>query len=210
MTCKEILGKTKLFTQNSKIKKTSKKLGVKLVNFGIPAYKEANGRVVCPFADSCVKFCYAQKGAYVWNSVNAAYQKRYEASKADDFVFYAVEQLQRMKADYVRIHDSGDFYSPEYLNRWIEIAKFLPNVRFYAYTKSFSLVRNAEIPDNMCFIFSEGSKLDSTLDTENERHARIFGSREELEQNGYVDCSEYDLMATKWFSDNHRVGLVFH
>jgi len=27
----------------------------------------------------------------------------------------------------------------------------------------------------------------------------------------YVNASEYDLYATKWFSpDNHKVGLMFH
>jgi hypothetical protein len=211
MTTSEILGKTKLFTQNSKIKKTGKHFGVRLFNFGIPAYKEAGGKIVCPFADDCIKFCYAQKGAYVWSNVNAAFQKRYDATKSDDFVFAAVEELQRNKADYVRIHDSGDFYSPEYLNKWIAIAQLLPQVRFYAYTKSFGLVRSADIPDNMCFIFSTGSKLDFSLNEQEERHAKIFESRERLLEERYVDCSEYDLYATKWFSpDNHNVGLIYH
>ena len=46
-----------LLTQNSKIKKTSKHFGVKLMNFGIPAYKSASGKLTCPMADACVKFC---------------------------------------------------------------------------------------------------------------------------------------------------------
>lgn len=50
-----------LLTQNSKIKKTSKKLEVRLFNFGIPAYKSASGKITCPFAGDCVKFCYAKK-----------------------------------------------------------------------------------------------------------------------------------------------------
>jgi len=54
-----------LLTQNSKIKKTSKKLEVRLFNFGIPAYKSASGKITCPFAGDCVKFCYAKKGAYI-------------------------------------------------------------------------------------------------------------------------------------------------
>ena len=50
-----------LLTQNSKLKKTSKKLGVRVFNFGIPAYKSASGKLTCPMADACVKFCYAKK-----------------------------------------------------------------------------------------------------------------------------------------------------
>jgi hypothetical protein len=40
-----------LLTQNSKIKATSKELGVKLMNFGITAYKSQSGKLICPFAD---------------------------------------------------------------------------------------------------------------------------------------------------------------
>ena len=50
-----------LLTQNSKLKRTSKELGLRVFNFGIPAYKSASGKLTCPFADECVKFCYAKK-----------------------------------------------------------------------------------------------------------------------------------------------------
>ena len=63
-----------LLTQNTKIKKTSKTLGVKLMNFGIPAYKSASGKLTCPMADECVKFCYAKKGAYIWSNVQPAFE----------------------------------------------------------------------------------------------------------------------------------------
>ena len=36
----------------------------------------------------------------------------------------------------VRVHESGDFYSQEYANKWETIAKSFPNLRFFAYTKS--------------------------------------------------------------------------
>ena len=38
-----------LLTQNSKLKKTSKALGLRVFNFGIPAYKSASGRVICGY-----------------------------------------------------------------------------------------------------------------------------------------------------------------
>ena len=53
-----------LLTQNGKMKKTSKEMGVRLYNFGITAYKSASGKLTCPWAGDCVKYCYAQKGAY--------------------------------------------------------------------------------------------------------------------------------------------------
>ena len=40
-----------LLTQNTKLKRTSKQLGLRVFNFGIPAYKSASGKLTCPFAD---------------------------------------------------------------------------------------------------------------------------------------------------------------
>ena len=111
-----------LLTQNSKIKKTSKKLEVRLFNFGIPAYKSASGKITCPFAGDCVKFCYAKKGAYIWSNVKPAFEKRYELTKTDDFVDKMNEEIAKKKPDYVRVHDSGDYYSRAYLDKWLDVA----------------------------------------------------------------------------------------
>ena len=110
-----------LLTQNSKLKKTSKELGVRVFNFGIPAYKSASGKLTCPMADGCVKFCYAKKGAYIWSNVKPAFEKRYELSKTDEFVDKMYDEIVKKKPDYVRVHDSGDYYSKKYLNKWIDI-----------------------------------------------------------------------------------------
>ena len=75
-----------LLTQNSKLKKTSKALNLRVFNFGIPAYKSASGKLTCPMADECVKFCYAKKGAYVWSNVQPAFEKRYQLSKTLEFI----------------------------------------------------------------------------------------------------------------------------
>lgn len=110
-----------LLTQNSKLKKTSKALSLRVFNFGIPAYKSASGKLTCPMADECVKFCYAKKGAYIWGNVKPAFEKRYELSKTDDFISAMNAEIQSKKPDYVRVHDSGDYYSKAYLDKWIEI-----------------------------------------------------------------------------------------
>lgn len=199
-----------LITQNSKLKSTSKEMGLRVFNFGIPAYKSATGKLTCPFADKCVKYCYAQKGAYIWGNVKPAFERRYEATKQDNFVEMMVEELVKKKADYLRIHDSGDYYSNEYIYKWFAIANALPDVRFYSYTKSIPLFLDKTIPENMDIIFSEGSKKDELIDVNIHRHSRIFSEKSELENAGYVDASKNDLMATKWFNDNHRIGLIFH
>ena len=199
-----------LLTQNSKIKKTSKKLEVRLFNFGIPAYKSASGKITCPFAGDCVKFCYAKKGAYIWSNVKPAFEKRYELTKTDDFVDKMNEEIAKKKPDYVRVHDSGDYYSRAYLDKWLDVAEQNPNVRFYSYTNSVDMLKNAALPVNYDIIFSDSGKQKHLIDERNDRHTRIFHSHDELIAAGYVDSSKYDLMATKWYNSNNKIGLIFH
>ena len=199
-----------LLTQNTKIKKTSKTLGVKLMNFGIPAYKSASGKLTCPMADECVKFCYARKGAYIWSNVQPAFEKRYQLSKTDEFVSTMNAEILKKKPDYIRVHDSGDYYSKAYLNKWIEVAIHNPNVRFYSYTNMIDMMLKTSLPSNYDIIFSDSGKQKNLIDERKHRHTKIFKSNSDLAEAGYIDSSSIDLMATKWFSDNHRVGLVFH
>ncbi len=199
-----------LLTQNSKLKKTSKSLGLRVFNFGIPAYKSASGKLTCPFADACVKFCYARKGAYIWSNVQPAFEKRYQLSKTNDFVNKINQEIIKKKPDYVRVHDSGDYYSKAYLRKWLAIAMHNPQVRFYSYTNCVSMLKNTKLPDNYDIIFSDSGKQKHLIDKTKDRHTRIFHSHKELISTGYVDASSIDLMATKWFNKTNKVGLIFH
>jgi len=200
----------KLLTQNTKLKKTSKAMNLRVFNFGIPAYKSASGKLTCPFADTCVSFCYARKGAYIWSNVKPAFEKRYELSKTDAFVGEMNKEIIKVKADYVRVHDSGDYYSQAYLDKWIEIAIHNPNVRFYSYTNSVEMLKKANLPDNYDIIFSDSGKQKHLIDQKVDRHTRIFGDRITLLEAGYKDTSENDLYATKWFNNTNKVGLIIH
>ena len=199
-----------LLTQNSKLKKTSKELGVRVFNFGIPAYKSASGKLTCPMADSCVKFCYAKKGAYIWSNVKPAFEKRYELSKTDEFVNKMYDEIVKKKPDYVRVHDSGDYYSKKYLNKWIDIALLFPEVRFYSYTNMVQMFLDTELPSNFDVIFSDSGKQKHLIDPKVHRHTKIFAIHSDLEKAGYADASKFDLYATKWFNKTNKVGLVFH
>lgn len=200
---------------NSKLQKTAKHFGIKIFNFSIPAGNDkSSGKITCPFAGSCLSLCYAKKGAYRWSNVERALSRRYEASKQENFVELITNELSKVKKGkqiYVRIHDSGDFYSPTYFAKWLEIALLNPSVRFYAYTKSHSFIRgNFAIPENMDLIFSLGSTKDELINTETERHSKIFQSSEDMENAGYFDSSYLDINATKWITENNKIGLLIH
>ena len=198
-----------LLTQNSKMKKTSLKNNTKIFNFSIPAYKTKSGKITCPFADACVKYCYAQKGNYTrYPIVQEVQEKKYEISKQTNFNSLMNAEIKKKKANYIRIHDSGDFYSVKYLLKWVDIANDNKDVIFYAYTKSIKFFKGCiNIPENMKIIFSEGSKTDDLINARKDRHARIFKTLEELNASGYIDASENDLKA---ITENKKVGLIFH
>ena len=63
------------------------------------------------------------------------------------------------------------------------------------------------IPKNLKIIFSEGSKTDNLINTNKDRHARIFKDVTTLLNKGYINASDNDLKA---ITDNKKVGLVYH
>jgi hypothetical protein len=200
-----------LLTQNSKLKRTSKELNVRVFNFGIPAYKSASGKLTCPFADACVKFCYAKKGAYVWSNVQPAFEKRYQLSKTDKFIQAMSDEITKKKPDYIRVHDSGDYYSKAYLNKWLAIAAIHTDVRFYSYTNCVQMLKDVDLPNNYDIIFSDSGKQKHLIDQKLDRFTKIFDSYDELMSKGYINASKIDLNATKWFNkDNNKVGLIKH
>jgi len=199
-----------LLTQNSKLKKTSKALDLRVFNFGIPAYKSASGKLTCPMADECVKFCYAKKGAYIWSNVQPAFENRYKLSKTNYFIGAMNDEIKRKKPDYVRVHDSGDYYSKAYLQKWIKIAIHNPDVKFYSYTNMVDMILNTSLPSNYDIIFSDSGKQKHLINERKHRHTKIFTSTSDMLSAGYTDASSVDLMATKWFNKTNKVGLVFH
>lgn len=193
-----------LLTRNKKMRASS---GAPIYNFGIPAYKAKSGRLTCPNASHCVKGCYARQGAYVWSNVRQAFERRLHVTRDPLFTTVLIHEIKKRKITRVRIHDSGDFYSPQYLKKWISIANALPNVQFYAYTKMISLVKSAQLPDNFTIIFSYGGKEDHLIDPINDRHSKVFSSNAELQAQGYVDASHDDTLSC---GENKRIGLVYH
>lgn len=114
-------------------------------------YAQFNTRPVvdCPFAtDGCKAVCYATKGNHMFPSVKSSRERSYIESKRADFAESVVYTLRTEKetARYknatmiVRIHESGDFYSVQYLRKWVKVWAELMNdsgIVFVMYTKSF-------------------------------------------------------------------------
>lgn len=89
--------------------------------------------------------CYAKEGNYRFPNVQASLEKRFAFVRAslaqdngDTFVRTMVDMVSRavkVTGPYFRIHDSGDFFHPMYVDCWRRIAEALPDVRFWAPTR---------------------------------------------------------------------------
>ena len=198
-----------LTNSNAKLKKSGKINNASIYAFDLPAYKTKTGKITCPFAKHCIKYCYAQKGAYTWSPAQNKHNENYLNTKQNDFIAVIQDEINRKrKITHIRVHSSGDYYSPKYLNKWVKLAENNPNTIYYSYTKSVQMVKDLENkPENLKIIFSEGGKQDHLIDYENDRHAKIFNNQSELLDAGYIDASGDDLKA---LTPNKKVGLIFH
>ena len=112
----------------------------------------------------CEKLCYARKAEVLYTGVLPCRTRNLEESEKNTFVHDMADILRwnfsRKKFEgkqiWFRIHESGDFYSLEYLEKWIKIAKKFPGVKFLAYTKAVRLVEMAkdDIPSNLVIRYS--------------------------------------------------------
>ena len=187
---------------NSKIGKNL----IRTASFGLQAGK------TCPGAKDCLGSCFAMAGNYIFKNVIQKQNERLDASNQLDFVGVINAELKALRVGAVRVHDSGDYHSEEYLDKWIEIARQNPSVIFYSYTKSVHFFKSdkdtwkKELPSNMVITFSYGGKYDHLINRSTDKHALVFQSLEQLLEFGYQDTSEFDDNA--YNKDIKLVGLI--
>jgi len=111
--------------------------------FSLPAVK------ACPNAtDNCKKFCYALKAERTWKSPRESRIRNLKGTKDVNFIPSMISKIRKLKGEFVRIHESGDFYNQEYLDKWIVICNKNPKKKFLVYTQMYNLDWSNK-PDNM-------------------------------------------------------------
>lgn len=86
----------------------------------------------------------------------------------------------------VRIHESGDYFSQDYFDAWMDVARALPEQLFYGYTKSipYLLNRVAIMPENFRIVASRGGKYDRLITMNKLQSVRVVWSVEEAAKKG--------------------------
>lgn len=70
-------------------------------------------------------------------------------TRRGDFVARMADEITRKGVLVIRIHASGDFGTAEYAGKWLEIMKQCPQVRYYAYTRSYRVPAIAAVLEEM-------------------------------------------------------------
>lgn len=163
----------------------NRKLSNKQAIWTLPAGK------TCIGAGECAKWCYSKKAEKCYPQVRASREWKLEQAKRKDFVQLMVQAIKESKRKIVRCHQDGDFFSQAYLNKWKEIARQLPDVTIYAFTKSFAQLDFwTNLPDNFVVIQSYGSKYDNKIDY-SKNTARVIDSLTELRKTEHL-CPYHD------------------
>ena len=95
---------------------------------------------------------------------------------------YALDFHRTKNIELVRIHESGDFFSLEYIKAWLTVAKNNPDLKFYCYSKSlpFFLTNDLDsglinMPENFFMTASYGGQWDHLIDRNYfPRYVKVF------------------------------------
>ena len=112
-----------------------------------------------------------------WRNLDLLNEFKGDPGGMADLLLRSLEYYEhtKKKIRIFRIHDSGDFFSEEYFNAWVETANKRSDILFYAYTTSLPYWVNSikNLPKNFRLIASKGGKRDDLIDKHDLRKAII-------------------------------------
>ena len=166
----------KFSSRNSKLNMLARFMGVslsKVITFDIPAGFSCRKANICKTFSHKVTgklqrvgrvLCYAAKQEnYLpcvrnlrWNN----YTQLLACGNDVNMLYEIITSSLAKTTKVVRIHSSGDFYSKEYFQAWVFVARMNPNIKFYGYTKELDYVL-APKSDNFSLVYSFGGEDDT-------------------------------------------------
>lgn len=126
-----------------------------------------------------------------------------------DQINTAVQHFRTRNTELVRIHESGDFFNPMYLQAWNQVAKYNPDLKFYCYSKSLHIFQEfgvENLMENFYLTASYGGVFDSLIDQGLfKRYAKVFMTEEDANAEGLeIDHDDSHCFGDKPF------GLLVH
>jgi len=210
--------------KNDKLKfgKGNAKLSKDIYTFSLPAGHS------CPYAFECkasadrstgkikdgknqVFRCFAASQEALYTNTRNARWHNYDLlrslSTKSQMVDLIVDSLPP-KANTVRVHVSGDFFSQTYFDAWMDVARMFSKKKFYAYTKSlpYWLERRDTIPKNFNLTSSKGGRTDVLIDLNKLKYAEVVFTEEEAKELKL----ELDHDDSHAYNGKKSFGLLIH
>jgi len=167
---------------NTKLRKLQKRIGKQVYSFDLlsgyscPFAKDCKSRAV-PQKDgsrkivddpNCKFRCYSASQEVMYKATFALREQNLtvlKSCKTEKAMYEKLKAAIPKKAEVIRVHSSGDFFSKTYFNAWVRLARDLPHLEFYAYTKAIKYVNDTTIPNNFRIVLSRGGTQDHFIDT---------------------------------------------
>ena len=202
-----MMDKLKFGDPNAKLKKMTKKVGLVLKTFTLPAGH------TCPAAKDCFSRADRETGKVtdgpdtvfrcfmasaearspslrklVWHNLELIKEAlKRDAQAGFENMPHTSQLIHKSlpkKFDIMRVHVGGDYFNKEYLQAWIEVAKLNPDKVFYSYSKSLHLFKQFALPENLVLTASRGGKHDDLIDLHGWKEALVVYSEEEAAERG--------------------------
>lgn len=212
---------------NSKLRKLSDLTGKRVYSFSLLSGHS------CPFANKCRSmavetdngrrimdgpntefrcFSASQEVLFtgVYNQRKANFDLLRNFKSVDDLTNCIIASFPE-KAEIVRIHVAGDFYSPNYFKAWTNVARSIPSVLFYAYTKSlrYWTKYRDKIPSNLMLTASYGGTDDELIAQHGLRYSQVVAYSHVADSLGLVVDND-DSHAALPEHKNTSFALVVH
>lgn len=163
-----------------KLSTGNRKLQKEFLIFNLPT------KITCPGKTKlCQEACYASKAERIYPETLPSRMNNFDRSKEENFADFAVPAIKEARGpnrSYFRIHESGDFYSQEYFDKWCKVAKAIPDMIFLAYTKNYNLDLKSK-PGNFKLYWSVFPDTDLSKVPDKGYRAYTYGIRKGVQYN---------------------------
>lgn len=188
----------------------NKKLAKSVAHFSLPSGWTCPGAKdcltkVCPLKATLKQFgkgyrCYSASQEAYLPSVRKARWHNFDLlkGKSHNQTVNLIEQ-SLPKVSVIRLHVAGDFFSQNYFDAWLEVAKNHPQILFYGYTKSlpFLLNRTNQMPLNFRLVASKGGKFDHLIKKGLNSAEVVFSEDEAKRKNLPIDHDDSHCQRNK-------------
>ena len=176
-------------------------------SFSLPPVKS------CLNHKHCAAKCYARKAYQAYPNTTKAYDRNFEIAKDLNILKTQLRNyLDGYKRPYFRIHVSGDFFSQEYLNMWLNIVSEYPNIRFLAFTKVYWFDYSKK-PGNLEIVLSTFDSMPDSTDSKLRKKYKLpiaLAGQENPNRKKYIACTgDCSVCKSCWHLSEKRKDVFF-